>query len=69
VSLVVALLCSSSTYFINLLHGTNFNPSQIDVDFSVGNPAVLGISLLSIAGGLAVFVRQKRITAKEALTL
>jgi hypothetical protein len=58
-SLGAALLFSPNTYFINLLHGTHFSPSQIDVDFALGNPAVLGLSLLSLAGGLVAFASKK----------
>jgi hypothetical protein len=55
--LFLSFLFSPKDYFINLLHGTNFSPVQIDVDFAVGNAAVLGLSFLSIAFGLVSFIR------------
>jgi hypothetical protein len=55
--LLLSFLFSPKDYFINLIHGTNFSPAEIDVDFAVGNSAVLGLSLLSIAFGLVSFIR------------
>ena len=50
-SLLLSFLFFPKDYFINLLHGTSFSPSQIDVDYPIGNSAVLGLSLLSIVIG------------------
>ena len=58
-SLLVTLIFTPKDYFINLLHGTNFSPSQIDVDFPLGNSAVLGLSLLSLVVGLVSFGIEK----------
>jgi hypothetical protein len=55
--LLLSFFFSPKDYFINLIHGTNFSPAEIDVDFAVGNSAVLGLSLLSIAFGLVSFIR------------
>jgi hypothetical protein len=55
--LLLSFFVSPKDYFINLIHGTNFSSVQIDVDFAVGNSAVLGLSLLSIAFGLVSFIR------------
>jgi hypothetical protein len=57
VSLLSSFALIPSDYFINLLHGTSFSPSQIDVDFALGNSAVLGLALLSIVFGLVSFIR------------
>ena len=54
--LLLSVFFSPNDYFINLLHGTNFSSGQIDVDFPLGNLAVLWLSLLSIAFGLVSFV-------------
>ena len=51
--LLLTLIFSPNYYFINLQHGTNFSASQIDIDFQLGNSAVVIFSLLSIALGLA----------------
>jgi hypothetical protein len=51
--LLLTLIFSPNYYFINLLHGTSFSSFQIDVDFQLGNSAVVGLSILSIALGLA----------------
>lgn len=56
-SLFLTFLFSPKDYFINIINGTNFSPAQIDVDFAVGNSAVLGLSILSIAFGLVSFIR------------
>jgi hypothetical protein len=56
-SLFLTFLFSPKDYFINLINGTNFSPAQIDVDFALGNPVVLGLALLSIAFGLVSFIR------------
>jgi MFS family permease len=56
-SLFLTFLFSPQDYFINLINGTNFSPAQIDVDFAVGNAAVLYLSILSIVLGLASFIR------------
>jgi len=55
--LLLSFFFSPKDYFINLIHGTNFSSVQIDVDFAVGNSAVLGLSILSIAFGLVSFIR------------
>lgn len=52
--LLLSFFFSPKDYFINLLHGTSFNSGQIDVDYTVGNSAVWGLSLLSIVIGLAL---------------
>jgi hypothetical protein len=51
-SLLVALAFTPSDYLINLLNGTSFTPSQMDVESSLGILAVVWISILSIAVGL-----------------
>jgi MFS family permease len=56
-SLFLAFLFSPKDYFINLINGTKFSPAQIDVDFALGNSAVLGLSLFSIAFGSISFIR------------
>ncbi|MGD6811015.1 MAG: hypothetical protein ACQCN3_15080 [Candidatus Bathyarchaeia archaeon] len=43
-------------YFINLFNNTSFSPNQIDIDFSLGNLAVLGLSLTSIFSGIISLV-------------
>ena len=48
--LLLSFIFSPKDYFINLMHGTSFN--SVDVDYPVGNSAVLGLSLLSIVPGL-----------------
>lgn len=55
--LLLSFFFSPKDYFINLIHSTNFSSVQIDVDFAVGNSAVLALSLLSIAFGLVSFIR------------
>ena len=55
--LLLSFFFSPKDYFINLLHGTNFSPWQIDVDYAVGNSAVLGLSILSIFFGLVSLIR------------
>ena len=54
--LLLSFYFSPNYYFINLLHGTSFSSFQIDVDFPLGNLAVLWLSLLSIALGLVSFL-------------
>jgi hypothetical protein len=56
-SLFLTFLFSPRDYFINLFNGTNFSPAQIDVDFAVGNSAVLYLALLSMVVGLFSFIR------------
>jgi hypothetical protein len=58
-SLLLTFIFSPTDYFINLLHGTNFSAGQIDVDFILGNSAVLGLSLLSIIVGLASLLQKR----------
>jgi hypothetical protein len=55
--LFLTFLLSPKDYFINIFNGTNFSPAQIDVDFALGNSAVLSLSILSIAFGLVSFIR------------
>ena len=55
--LLLFFFFSPKDYFINLIHGTTFSSFQIDVDFAVGNSAVLGLSILSIAFGLVSFIQ------------
>ena len=50
--LLFTLYFSPNYYFINLLHGTSFSSGQIDVDFALGNTAVIGLSFFSIILGL-----------------
>ncbi len=59
-SLLTTLILSPNAYFINLFHGTNFSPNQIDVDFILGNSATLALSLLSIGVGLFSFIIKKK---------
>jgi hypothetical protein len=54
-SLLLTFVFTPRDYVINLLNGTSFNSSQIDVDFAVGNSATLYLSLLSIIVGLVSF--------------
>jgi hypothetical protein len=58
--LLLTFIFSPKYYFINLLHGTSFSSFQIDVDFQLGNLAVVGLSLLSIALGLASFLGHRK---------
>ena len=39
--------------FINWINGTNFNSSQIDIDFAVGNAVTLLIGIFGIIAGVA----------------
>jgi hypothetical protein len=55
--LLLSLLLSSIGFFINLANGTNFTGAQIDVDSSVGNFVVWGLSLLSLALGFLIRAR------------
>lgn len=57
--LLLSFILTPRYYFINLLHGTNFSDSQIDIDYPVGNSAVMGLSLLSITFGLIFFFSRK----------
>jgi hypothetical protein len=61
-SLLFTFIFAPNDYFINLLHGTSFSPNQIDVDFILGNSAVLGLSILSIVVSLVSFATEKRVT-------
>lgn len=45
-------------YFVNMIHGTTFDPGQIDVDYPAGNSVVLALSILSLAMGLASRIKQ-----------
>ena len=65
VSLLATFFFTPRDYFINMLHGTNFSPIQIDVDFALGNSAVLGLAVLSIAVGLVSFALEKRMINRE----
>ena len=56
-SLFLTFLFSPGDYFINLFNGTNFSSAQIDVDFAVGNSAVLYLALLSMVVGSLSFIR------------
>jgi hypothetical protein len=49
--LILTFLFQPKDFFINLFHGTSFSPGQIDIDYQIGNSAVLGISLFSIITG------------------
>ena len=64
--LLLSFILTPRYYFINLLHGTNFSDSQIDIDYPVGNSVVWGLSLLSIALGLVSFLCY-RYPRKQAL--
>ena len=62
-SLLLTLIFSPNYYFINLQNGTSFSASQIDVDFQLGNSAVVIFSFLSLAVGLTsvvMFSRKKQ---------
>jgi hypothetical protein len=48
--LLLLFVLSPKDYFINLIHGTCFD--SVDVDYPVGNSAVLGLSPFSIVSGL-----------------
>ena len=53
-SLYLAFILSPTSYFINLLHGTDFTSGQIDVDSPIGNLIVVWLSLFSVASGLVL---------------
>jgi hypothetical protein len=55
-SLLFSFILSSNVYFINLFNGTNFSSSQIDIDFPVGNFAVMLLSFFSVFAGCVLFV-------------
>jgi hypothetical protein len=58
VFLILTFLLEPKDFFINLQHGTSFSADQIDIDFQVGNSAVLGLSLFSIITGLLLRTKQ-----------
>ena len=58
VFLILTFLLEPKDFFINLLHGTSFGAGQIDIDYQVGNSAVLGLSLFSIIKGLLLRTKQ-----------
>jgi hypothetical protein len=60
--LILSFLFSPKDFFVNLLHGTNFSAGQIDIDYSVGNWVVWGLSLFSIITGL--LLRTKRLRSE-----
>jgi hypothetical protein len=65
--LLLTLIFSPNHYFINLQHGTSFSSAQIDVDFQLGNSAVVFFSFLSIVLGLAsaVILRYRKQTSSQ----
>jgi hypothetical protein len=60
--LLLSMLLSSREFFINLVNGTNFTTTQLNVDSSVGNLVVWGLSLLSLALGFLIRARVFRST-------
>ena len=64
--LLLSFVLSPKEYFINLIHGTNFSSSQIDVDIPVGNSAVWGLSLLSTALGLVSFPSYRQLRKQKS---
>ena len=50
--LLLSLYLFSKEYSINLMHGTSFSRSQIDIDYPIGNPVTLFLALFSIIAGL-----------------
>ncbi len=68
-SLLVALIFNPSDYLINILNGTSFTPSQMDVEASLGSLAVVWISFLSITVGLvwsAILGFRKKLTRQKS---
>jgi hypothetical protein len=61
-ALLASFIFAPKDYLINLFNGTSFSPNQIDIDFSLGNLAVLVLSLASLFAGVAslTFSHQKR---------
>jgi hypothetical protein len=55
--------------FINLLRGTSFSSFQIDIDFQIGNSAVVWLSLLSIIFGLVSVALRHWYFGKQASDL
>ena len=49
--LLVSLFLYPKEYSINLIHGTNFSNSQIDIDSLIGNTITIFLSIISIASG------------------
>ncbi|MCW4005344.1 MAG: hypothetical protein NWF04_01900 [Candidatus Bathyarchaeota archaeon] len=46
--------------FVNLVHATSFSAAKIDVDYAVGNWAVMGLATLSIFTGLTAKISHKK---------
>jgi hypothetical protein len=65
--LLVTIIFSPTYYFINLQHGTSFSAAEIDVDFQLGNSAVVIFSFLSVTLGLAsgVILRYRKQTSSQ----
>ena len=51
--LLLSLYLFSKEYSINLMHGTSFSRSQIDIDYPIGNIVTVFLALFSIIAGLA----------------
>lgn len=56
--LLLSFFFSPKDYFINLLRGTRFDGSQIDIDSPIGNSVVWGLSLFSVASGSLLRTRR-----------
>ncbi len=56
--LFAAFLFAPKDFFINLIHNTNLSPSNIDVDYPVGNLYVWALTLFSIATGIILRAKQ-----------
>ena len=58
--LTLSLYCFPKDYFVNLLHNTSFNGNQIDIDYSIGNSTVLGLSFVNIIAGFLLNTKRKK---------
>jgi hypothetical protein len=56
--LILTFLFEPKTFFINLVHGTSFSTGQINIDYQIGNSAVLEISLFSIIVGFLLRIKR-----------
>ncbi len=54
--LFVSFAFSPKGFFINLIHGTNFDSFRIDVDYPSGNALAVLLSCISVAVGCALWV-------------
>ena len=57
--LLVSAYLTPETYFVNMLHGTNFSYGQIDFDYPFGYLVVLTLALFSIAGGTVMRMQRR----------